>query len=103
MVVAIDSPLLIPHSDARLLLTTDAIDDHVDFAALLAEVLPGLTEAKDPAALALPSAPDLRAVVLFGTRRRDGFLPLDDLVALGRDVPDEAVHAASEKAVEKQM
>jgi fatty-acyl-CoA synthase len=86
---------VIPHSDARLLLTTDAIDDHVDFATLLAEVLPGLAEAKDAVALDLPSAPDLRAVVMFGTRRRAGFLPLDDLVERGRNISDDAVRAAA--------
>ena len=84
----------IGHSDARLLITTDAIGDHVDFAALLSEVLPGLSGAADPGSLKLDCAPLLKSVVLFGSSVRPGFLSRADLAGLGCDIADEVVSDA---------
>lgn len=53
----------------RLIVTHDRNRDYVDFAALLHEALPGLAEAADPRALALPGAGDLRAVLTLGEAR----------------------------------
>jgi acyl-CoA synthetase (AMP-forming)/AMP-acid ligase II len=79
---------------ARILLTTDAIEDHVDFVALIGDVFPDLEDQADPAALKLASAPDLLAVARFGSVRRKGILPHDDMIALGRALGDTAVDAA---------
>lgn len=84
----------LPHCDASVLLTTDAIADHVDHAALIAETLPDIAAQSDPAYLHLAAAPRLRAVVLAGRSKREGFLKFDRLIALGAAVPDEAVDAA---------
>lgn len=84
----------ISQSDTRVIITTDAIDEHVDFAALLTEVLPGLSETKDRTKLALDAAPKLKAAVLLGGTARPGFLSRSELQALGRDVSDGEVEQA---------
>ena len=63
---------VIVDADLRVLVTTDEVDDFVDFAELVTEALPGLAAAGDPRALSLPSAPELRAVVLLGTKTPPG-------------------------------
>ncbi|HEY4098752.1 MAG TPA: AMP-binding protein [Baekduia sp.] len=78
----------------KALFTTDAVDDHVDFKALLWEALPGLKEAPDPQRLALPRAPELGAVALVSEREAPGLLAahaLRDLAAGQPEVtPDDA-------------
>jgi fatty-acyl-CoA synthase len=66
---------VIENADLRVLVTTDRIDEHVDFVALLAEALPSLASARDPAALELPEAPQLRALVLLGEKAPPALLP----------------------------
>ncbi|MCW2984328.1 MAG: hypothetical protein JWR63_1898 [Conexibacter sp.] len=58
----------------RALLTTSAVDDHVDFKALLHEALPGLSAAPDLTALSLAEAPELRAVALITDEGAPGML-----------------------------
>lgn len=84
------------HSDARVLITTDAINDHVDFASLIGEVLPGLASSANAADLDLEDAPTLRAVVMFGASRPAGFLSRGDLAALGRGISDMVLDQAIE-------
>lgn len=81
------------HSDCKVLLTTDLIADHVDFVPLLRDTLETLDAQTDSAALKLPNAPELRAIVMFGNAQTP-FMGEDALIALGKDVPDSAVDAA---------
>lgn len=81
------------HSDCKVLLTTDLIADHVDFVPLLRDTLETLDAQTDSAALELPNAPELRAIVMFGNAQTP-FMGEDALIALGKDVPDSAVDAA---------
>lgn len=78
----------IAHCQARLLLTTDSIDEHVDFVDLLRQTLPGLTAGGDA------GAPDLRHAVLMGQRREAGYLSEAALAAAGAGIADGAVEAA---------
>ncbi|MBP7339851.1 class I adenylate-forming enzyme family protein [Niveispirillum sp.] len=78
----------IAHCQARMLFTTDAIDDHVDFVGLLEQTLPHLTEGGDA------GAPDLRHAVLMGRRRHQGFLSEDTLIEAGKGIADSAVDNA---------
>ncbi len=71
------------------ILTHDHADEHVDFTALLHASLPGLAEAGDPHALRLPEHPELRSVVMLGSRRPAGMLDRRAFEELGADV-DEA-------------
>ena len=59
---------VIENADLKLLITSDLIDEHVDFVELLHRCLPRLAEAPDPAALSLPGAPKLQSVILLGAR-----------------------------------
>jgi fatty-acyl-CoA synthase len=81
------------NSQARILLTTDAIEDYVDFAELILDVFPDAANGGEER-LRLEAAPDLERLVLFGSSRRPGFLSLDNLIGFGRDVPDEEVERA---------
>jgi len=75
-------------ADARLgaLFTTDAVDEHVDFKALLREALPGLAEAADPERLELTSAPALRVIALVTEREEAGMLSAGRLRELAATV-----------------
>jgi acyl-CoA synthetase (AMP-forming)/AMP-acid ligase II len=65
---------LIDDADLVALATHDSADDHVDFTALLHDAVPGLAEAADPRALALPEHPKLRTVVMMGGRDSAGMV-----------------------------
>jgi fatty-acyl-CoA synthase len=84
----------VPHSDAEFLLTTDAIDDHVNFAQLLAEVYPDLGRAESSRDLRLTAAPRLRHIVLFGTKLWKAATPVTALAEAGRAVDDESLTAS---------
>ncbi len=70
-------------SDAAVLVTTDAISDHVDFAELISQTFPDLGNQADERSLNLESVPKLRSLVLFGATDLPGFLSRDELDALG--------------------
>jgi fatty-acyl-CoA synthase len=74
--------------DAELaaVVTSDAADQHTDFRQLLYETLPGLREAADPLALALPDAPALRAVGLVTDRPAAGLVDAATLRRLADEV-----------------
>ena len=55
---------VIENADLKVLITTDLIDEHVDFVELLHEALPALGTATDPVALNLSDAPELRSIVV---------------------------------------
>ncbi|QEC50511.1 AMP-binding protein [Baekduia soli] len=82
------------NADLVVLLTSDIVDDAVDFVARLTEALPGLPEAADPLALALPEAPQLRTVVLVGDKEPAGLLPRRAFEALADRVGEADVLAA---------
>jgi acyl-CoA synthetase (AMP-forming)/AMP-acid ligase II len=84
----------IPHCDAQWLLTTDAIDEHVNFTALLGEVYPELRAMSPGDALRLRAAPRLRHIVLFGAKRWDGALSTATLADTGHGMPDSSLESA---------
>lgn len=81
-------------ADLTVLLTSDVIDEHVDFAELLHRALPGLAEAPDPANLALEAAPLLRTVALLGDSIPAGMIGRDAFEAAGEAVDEAEVHRA---------
>lgn len=74
----------------RLIITHDRHDDYVDFAALLHEALPGLAEADDSTALALPAFPELRAVLTVG-KSRAGLVAGSAIASLAEQVEDARI------------
>jgi fatty-acyl-CoA synthase len=77
-------------TDAELtaLVTTDDIDEHVNFKTLLYDALPGLRDAADPTRLDLPDAPHLRGVALVGVRSAPGFVDGRSLRELAAGFPE---------------
>jgi acyl-CoA synthetase (AMP-forming)/AMP-acid ligase II len=65
---------IVEDADLTAVLTHDAADEHVDFAALLHESLPGLATAADPTQLELPDHPRLRSVVMIGGKQPAGIV-----------------------------
>lgn len=82
------------HSNAKVLITTDAFAEHVDFAQLLVDALPDLGAAQDPAALSLEAAPDLQAIVMCGAKSLPAILSEQTYLLAGTSVEDESVAAA---------
>ncbi len=61
---------VVANADLVGIVTSDAISEYADFAALLAAGLPGLEQADSPEALSLACAPLLRFVVMLGDTRK---------------------------------
>ena len=79
---------VIENADIAVLLTSDIVEEHVDYVPLLHEALPGLAEC-DPEQARTEAAPELRRVVMLGSRDATGmmgrtrFEALADTVAPG--------------------
>ena len=81
---------VVENADLVMLVTSDIVEEHIDYVALLDDALPGLADAADPMALRVDVAPELRTVVLLGSKAAPGMLNRDEFVALA-DTVDEAV------------
>ena len=82
---------VIANADLKLLVTSDRIVEHVDFVALLEEAFPELPHQQDAHALAMASAPDLQAIVLFGARVPNGMVGEAGFHTAATDIPAELV------------
>ena len=95
----------IPHCDAEILLTTDAIDAHVNFSLLLEDAFPELRGADGDRDLRPTGAPRLRRAVLFGNKRWAAAMSVSTLLDRGLTVSDQTLtsrqagHDAEETAV----
>ena len=88
---------VLAHSDVEILVTTDLIDEHTDYAALVGHALPGLADHVDPdAELDLTEAPRLRRIYLHGTKQTPAVRPLPELVEAGRATTAEQVRQAAD-------
>jgi acyl-CoA synthetase (AMP-forming)/AMP-acid ligase II len=65
---------VIENARHRVLLTSDVVDEHVDYPSLLHEALPGLADGVPGEPLTIAAAPDLRHVVLLGRREVPGMI-----------------------------
>ena len=88
------------NADLVALLTSDIVDEQVDYVARLGETFDDLPGSPDPEALSLRAAPKLRTIVLLGDKEPPGLLPrrrFDELAAgVGED---EAMAARARVAV----
>ena len=78
------------NADLKVLLTSDIVDDHVDFVERIADSLPGL-EGADPERLGLPAAPRLENIVLLGRREAPGMVTRARFDELAEALVDEDV------------
>jgi fatty-acyl-CoA synthase len=86
---------VIAHCDAELLITTDLIDDHVNFTDVLASTYPELQETRTGTSLQLADAPLLKKIVLFGKKHLSTALPAAALIKAGNAVSDETLARTS--------
>ena len=83
---------VVRHADLRVVVTSHAAARYADHPARLAEALPAIADAAEPAALGLSTAPALQAVVALGEGEdRPGFVGAEQFAALAGPVTDEAV------------
>jgi acyl-CoA synthetase (AMP-forming)/AMP-acid ligase II len=78
------------NADLKVLLTSDIVDEHVDFVERIADSLPGLADG-DPERLALAEAPRLETVVLLGEREAPGMTTRARFDELADALADEDV------------
>lgn len=82
---------IITHSDARLLFTTQAIRDHVDFVSLVWDAVEGLSGVAPGKPISLESAPELRRVVVSGGEAPNPSISWDDVGVAADITPVEVL------------
>ncbi|MFP5071129.1 class I adenylate-forming enzyme family protein [Pseudonocardia nantongensis] len=87
---------VVPDSAMKVLLTTDAVDEHVDYVARLHRAFPELAAAAPGVTPPVAEAPELRAAVVLGARSAPGFGAGDRFLAGGADIPESTALAAAE-------
>ncbi len=81
---------IVADADLRVLITTDVLDDTVDLVALLTKSFPALAEQNNPRDLRIPEAPNLRSVILVGSKDASFVVNARDLFEMAKTVdPDE--------------
>jgi fatty-acyl-CoA synthase/long-chain acyl-CoA synthetase len=71
---SIEFGYVIDNADLKVILTSDLLDEHVDFSVILRDALPGLPADHAPAELQLTEAPALRHIVMLHGDSRPGYL-----------------------------
>ncbi len=82
------------NADLAAIVTNSESDVFVDFVARLTEAFPAIADCADPLSLALPDAPKLKRLVLFGGKSASGFVDQSGFERAATGVPEEAVHRA---------
>lgn len=85
---------LLKDADLVALVTTGKVADNLDFGQRLVAALPTLTQAQDAAALALDEAPMLCTIICLDPPCAPYLMSGSQALALGADVPEQAVDAA---------
>jgi acyl-CoA synthetase (AMP-forming)/AMP-acid ligase II len=78
------------NADVKVLLTSDIVDEHVDFVERITESLPGVA-GSDPERLTLRAAPRLESIVLLGEREAPGMVTRTRFGELADALADEDV------------
>jgi fatty-acyl-CoA synthase len=86
---------IVPDSAMKVLFTTDAVDQHVDYVTRLRHAFPDLATAPEGAALSLADAPELGTAVILGTRTARGFITGQEFLSRGAGIDPDAVRAAA--------
>ena len=91
-----DAQYIINHSDTVLLVTSDKIPEIVDYAGMVYQMSPQISEASDYR-LSVPEFPTLRYVVAVTTRYHPGIMRFHDVMEIGKQVPDEELSERQSK------
>ncbi|MDQ4116286.1 MAG: acyl--CoA ligase [Actinomycetota bacterium] len=86
---------VVPDAAIKVLLTTDAVDEHVDYVARLHQAFPELAAAEPGVTPPVAGAPRLAAAVVLGSRAAPGFQTAEEFAAGGRRVPAADAMAAA--------
>ncbi|HEY9091335.1 class I adenylate-forming enzyme family protein [Parasphingorhabdus sp.] len=81
------------HSRSKILVTTEAFAEHVDYRELLADVLPDLS-GQTAMQLNVKAAPDMNSIVMFGKSTGGAIANHEEFLALGTSVQPEALQSA---------
>ena len=85
---------VLAHTDNRILITTDHIREHVDFATLLEATYPALQKAEGPHVIEVPDAPLLRHIIQFGETVWKPAFTESQVIELGAAADDACVSNA---------
>jgi fatty-acyl-CoA synthase/long-chain acyl-CoA synthetase len=89
---ALEMAYVAENADLTAIITSDEQTEHVDFIGRLTEAFPDLPKAADAKALALPAAPKLRRIVLFGGAGSAGFVDHATFDAAASAIDEQDVH-----------
>jgi len=79
-------------ADIKVIITSDQIDEHVDYGELLHSALPGLVDQRyGKTDFHINDAPSLHGAVMFGGKQLEGFIDQNTFKEMGEDVSDEKV------------
>jgi fatty-acyl-CoA synthase/long-chain acyl-CoA synthetase len=84
---------VVRNADLVTVLTSDIVEQHVDFAGVLRETFPALAESPDPTRLRIPEAPRLRSAIMLRGAGQAGLL--------GRAAFDEHADSVDAHAVDE--
>ena len=80
-------------SDAsiKVILTSDKIEEHVNYGDLLRSAIPGLDRQSNLQKLEISEMPELQTTVMLGATQHEGFMLEDDFLSLGEQVETSTV------------
>jgi fatty-acyl-CoA synthase len=94
---------VIADGDLDVLVTSDIIEEHVDYVALLHATVPGLAVAPDVLALDLGGAPRLRTVVLLGSGTAPGMVDRPTFDRLAGQVGEQEIDERRSRVAMRQV
>ena len=85
-------------ADIKIIITSDQIDEHVDYGELLHSALPGLeTKVYGNAGLQIPNAPNLHGAVMLGGKKFRGFIDETTFKEMGEEISDKEITSTLNK------
>ncbi len=79
-------------ADIKIIVTSDQIDEHVDYGELLHSALPGLEMMEyGNAGLQIPDAPNLHGAVMLGGKKFRGFIDETTFKEMGEEISDKEI------------
>ena len=85
-------------ADIKIIVTSDQIDEHVDYGELLCSALPGLeTSLYEKTGSQIPDAPSLQGAVMLGGKKIAGFIDDKEFKAMGEQISDETISSSLQK------
>ncbi len=85
-------------ADIKIIVTSDQIDEHIDYGELLCSALPGLeTSLYEKTGSQIPDAPSLQGAVMLGGKTIAGFIDDKEFKAMGEQISDETISSSLQK------